>query len=306
MSLRDLRRHDGERGYAMAALLVTLAIMAILLSIAMPVWRHEAQREKEAELVFRGEQYARAIALFRFKNANVPNAFPPSIDSLVEGPLPAQEIQGPDDEGRRVRPASASAARNLAHQPASRRNPARPRHHRAVRRNTPRSSAQPGCGRHDRASAARARKTPSAAIAARRATTSGSSRSTSPRAPAAPCRWPTRPTAAATTPPGATFPGSVPGGQARRPGPARATQRPGGRGPGGVGPGGEDCTPPPVCRDRAAAIAASRQACTRPWFRVLQWSSRSPRSTSPRKSIHRAQYPAPHSSRCRSPVLLSD
>ena len=69
----------------MAALLVALAIMAILLSVAMPVWRHEARREKEAELVFRGEQYARAVALFRFKNANIPNAFPPSIDSLVQG-----------------------------------------------------------------------------------------------------------------------------------------------------------------------------------------------------------------------------
>ena len=70
MRLRGLRSQDAERGYAMAALLVTLAIMTILLSIAMPVWRHEAQREKEAELVFRGEQYARAIALFRFLQAS--------------------------------------------------------------------------------------------------------------------------------------------------------------------------------------------------------------------------------------------
>ena len=60
----------------MAALLVALAIMAILMTIAMPVWRHEARREKEAELVFRGEQYARAIALFKFKNANIPTPFP--------------------------------------------------------------------------------------------------------------------------------------------------------------------------------------------------------------------------------------
>jgi hypothetical protein len=40
------------------------------------------QREKEAELVFRGEQYARAVALFRAKNSN---AFPPNIDVLVQG-----------------------------------------------------------------------------------------------------------------------------------------------------------------------------------------------------------------------------
>jgi type II secretory pathway pseudopilin PulG len=79
----------------MAALLVTLAIMAILLSVAMPVWRHEARREKEAELVFRGEQYARAIALFRYKNANIPNAFPPSIDALVQGRFLRKKYKDP-------------------------------------------------------------------------------------------------------------------------------------------------------------------------------------------------------------------
>ena len=66
----------------MAALLVSLAVMSVLMSVALPTWRHEAQREKEAELVFRGEQYARAIALYRAKNAN---AFPPSVDVLVQG-----------------------------------------------------------------------------------------------------------------------------------------------------------------------------------------------------------------------------
>jgi len=56
-------------GYAMAALLVALAVMAILLSVAMPTWRQMVQREKEAELVFRGQQYARAIGLFQRKYA---------------------------------------------------------------------------------------------------------------------------------------------------------------------------------------------------------------------------------------------
>jgi type II secretory pathway pseudopilin PulG len=66
----------------MAALLVSIAVMSVLMSVALPTWRHAAQREKEAELVFRGEQYARAVALYRAKNAN---AFPPSIDVLVQG-----------------------------------------------------------------------------------------------------------------------------------------------------------------------------------------------------------------------------
>jgi type II secretory pathway pseudopilin PulG len=66
----------------MAALLVSIAVMAVMMSVAMPAYRHLARREKEAELAFRGEQYARAIALFRAKNGN---NFPPSIDVLVQG-----------------------------------------------------------------------------------------------------------------------------------------------------------------------------------------------------------------------------
>ncbi|MCU0252314.1 MAG: type II secretion system GspH family protein, partial [Vicinamibacterales bacterium] len=55
----------GERGYAMAALLVTLAVMSVILGMAMPVWRTVVQREKEEELIFRGRQYARAIQLYQ-------------------------------------------------------------------------------------------------------------------------------------------------------------------------------------------------------------------------------------------------
>ncbi|MGE3277183.1 MAG: hypothetical protein AB7O67_18875 [Vicinamibacterales bacterium] len=70
-----------ESGYAMAALLVGLAVMAVLMTAALPVWTQAARREKETELVWRGEQYARALELFQRKFAN---AYPPSIDVLVE------------------------------------------------------------------------------------------------------------------------------------------------------------------------------------------------------------------------------
>jgi type II secretory pathway pseudopilin PulG len=65
----------------MAALLVAMGVMAVLMTAAMPVWKQAAQREKEQELVFRGEQYARAVGLFQRKYAN---AFPPNIDTLVQ------------------------------------------------------------------------------------------------------------------------------------------------------------------------------------------------------------------------------
>lgn len=65
----------------MAALLVAMSIMAIVLTVAMPVWKQISQREKEEELVFRGKQYARAIGLFGRKYAN---ASPPNINVLVD------------------------------------------------------------------------------------------------------------------------------------------------------------------------------------------------------------------------------
>ena len=69
-----------ERGYLMVALLVAMSVMAIMMSAALPAWRTIAQREKEAELIFRGEQYARAIGLFQRRYAN---ATPPNLDVLI-------------------------------------------------------------------------------------------------------------------------------------------------------------------------------------------------------------------------------
>ena len=87
-----LHGQDSDRGYAMAALLVSLAVMSVLMSVALPVWRHQATREKEAELAFRGEQYARAIALYRAKNGN---NFPPSVDILVQGKFLRKKYKDP-------------------------------------------------------------------------------------------------------------------------------------------------------------------------------------------------------------------
>src|SRR5436190_18305082 len=75
-------RDRGQAGYAMAVLLVALSVMAILMTAAMPVWKQVARREKEAELVFRGEQIARAIGLFQRKTG--PGALPPNVAFLVE------------------------------------------------------------------------------------------------------------------------------------------------------------------------------------------------------------------------------
>jgi type II secretory pathway pseudopilin PulG len=76
----------------MAALLVAMTIMAIFLSMALPAWRTAAQREKEAELIFRGQQYARAIALFQRKYANT---FPPNLNILLDGHFLRKKYKDP-------------------------------------------------------------------------------------------------------------------------------------------------------------------------------------------------------------------
>ena len=65
----------------MAALLIAMSVMAILLTVALPTWRQTLQREREEELVFRGNQYARAIGFYQRKYAN---ASPPTLDVLIE------------------------------------------------------------------------------------------------------------------------------------------------------------------------------------------------------------------------------
>jgi type II secretory pathway pseudopilin PulG len=95
----DRRRQGGQdhQGYAMAALIVGIAVMAVLMTAAMPVWKHLAQREKEEELVFRGEQYAHAIGMFQRRTAN---AYPPSLDVLVQQKMLRKKYKDPitDDD----------------------------------------------------------------------------------------------------------------------------------------------------------------------------------------------------------------
>lgn len=91
----NLGGQAGQRGYAMAALLVSVSIMAILMTALLPVWKQQARREKEAELAFRGEQWARAVYLFNTKNGG---QYPPSLDVLVQGRYVRKKYKDPMTE----------------------------------------------------------------------------------------------------------------------------------------------------------------------------------------------------------------
>jgi len=76
----------------MAALLVAMAVMAIAMSALLPVWHTLTVREKESELMWRGQQYDRAIQLYRKKNA-APG--PPNLDALVQGRFLRKKFKDP-------------------------------------------------------------------------------------------------------------------------------------------------------------------------------------------------------------------
>ena len=78
----ELRSRSDDRGYLLAVLLIGMAIAAVWAAAALPAWRHQVQREREMELIFRGEQYARAVALYYLKNNRT---LPGDMDMLVTG-----------------------------------------------------------------------------------------------------------------------------------------------------------------------------------------------------------------------------
>lgn len=80
MSATSRATRFDDVGFVMVALLVSMAVTAVWMGAALPAWRRQVQREKEAELIFRGEAIARAVYLYRQKNGQ---NLPPSLDVLV-------------------------------------------------------------------------------------------------------------------------------------------------------------------------------------------------------------------------------
>jgi type II secretory pathway pseudopilin PulG len=66
-------------GYVMIMLIFALAVMAVLMLMAVPLWQTEMQREAEEELIFRARQYVTAIGLY-VKNHN--NVYPQNFEIL--------------------------------------------------------------------------------------------------------------------------------------------------------------------------------------------------------------------------------
>lgn len=73
-------RSRRERGAALLIVVFFAAMMIVAASAAVPSVLTQGKREKEEDLIWRGEQYARAVKLFYRKNGR----FPTSMDELTK------------------------------------------------------------------------------------------------------------------------------------------------------------------------------------------------------------------------------
>ncbi len=70
----------GEQGYALITILVFLAVLSVMLARMLPRDAMSAQRTREETLIYRGEEYSRAVKLYFREHKK----YPESLDDLEE------------------------------------------------------------------------------------------------------------------------------------------------------------------------------------------------------------------------------
>ena len=79
-------RHGAAGGYTYVAVLLAVALIGVGLAAAGEVWRHVAQREKEQELLFVGNQFRRAIASYYERTPASVKRYPAKLEDLLQDP----------------------------------------------------------------------------------------------------------------------------------------------------------------------------------------------------------------------------
>jgi general secretion pathway protein G len=93
-------RH-GERGLTLVELIVTVAILAILASVALPVARFQVKRQNERFL--RYDLWMMRDAIDKYKDAADKNAFQVKLDSQGYPPDLETLVNGVDIQGKKVK-----------------------------------------------------------------------------------------------------------------------------------------------------------------------------------------------------------
>ena len=75
-------RAGSSAGFMYVALLFVVAVIGIGLAAAAQIWHTNSKREKEAELLFIGDEFRRALASYAASSPGAPR-YPASLDQLV-------------------------------------------------------------------------------------------------------------------------------------------------------------------------------------------------------------------------------
>ena len=101
MSAKRPIRKQTERGLTLIELIVTVAILAILASAAVPVARFKAKRDKEREL--HRDLWEMRDAIDHYKDAADRGAFQTKVDSQNYPPDLDTLVNGVDVQGKKVK-----------------------------------------------------------------------------------------------------------------------------------------------------------------------------------------------------------
>ncbi|MGQ9860592.1 MAG: type II secretion system protein [Thiobacillaceae bacterium] len=85
-----------QGGWVLLALLFILAALGAGMAAVGTVWTTVAQREKEAELLFVGEQYRRAIESYQRRGSGAEKPYPLSLEALLldrRFPMPVRHLR---------------------------------------------------------------------------------------------------------------------------------------------------------------------------------------------------------------------
>ena len=101
MSSKRPIRKRAERGLTLMELIVTVAILAILASAAVPVARFKVKRDREREL--RRDLWEMRDAIDHYKDAADRGAFQTKVDSQNYPPDLEELVKGVDIQGKKVK-----------------------------------------------------------------------------------------------------------------------------------------------------------------------------------------------------------